>query len=134
MWSLLLLAATVWSFAHLALMFSDRNKMVMWPECEGHARCSLHKKNVRLVRFIVKRRGCCCNLSVGAALNVIFTMNRMCAKNNTHIYVAWTSNTVIEWLWHVISIVACCHSVKLCTLVTRAVQSQYRQQNIFSHS
>jgi len=27
----------------------------------------------------------CCILSVGIALNVRFTMNGMCAKNNTHI-------------------------------------------------
>jgi len=43
---------------------------------------SLHKKNVRSVRFVVKRRGCCCNLSGGVALNVWFTTNGMCAKNN----------------------------------------------------
>jgi len=32
------------------------------------------------------------NLSVGVALNVRFTTNGMCTKNNTHIYVARTSN------------------------------------------
>jgi len=35
---------------------------------------------------------CTCNLSVGVALNVRFTTNGMCVKNNTHIYVARTSN------------------------------------------
>jgi len=39
-----------------------------------------------------KRRGYCCNLSAGVALNVCFTTNEMCAKNNTHIYVVRTSN------------------------------------------
>ena len=34
-WSLLLLAATVRSFAHMLLGISDRNKMVRWPWCEG---------------------------------------------------------------------------------------------------
>jgi len=34
----------------------------------------------------------CCNLSVGVSLNVRFTTNGMCAKNNTHIYVTRTSN------------------------------------------
>ena len=34
----------------------------------------------------------CCNLSVVFALNAWFTMNGMCAKNNTNIYVAQTSN------------------------------------------
>jgi len=62
---------------------------------EGRARSSLHKKNVRSGRFVVKRRGCCCYLSVGVALNVRFTTNGMCAKNNTHIHAAPTSNRVI---------------------------------------
>jgi len=34
----------------------------------------------------------CCNLSVDVALNVRFTMNGMCVKNNTHMYVVRTSN------------------------------------------
>jgi len=91
-WSLLLLAATVWSFAHLPLGLSARNTMVLSPGCEGCARCSFHKKNLLLVWFIVKRRGCCCNLSVGVAVYMRFTTNGMCTKNNTHIYVAQTSN------------------------------------------
>ena len=61
--------------------------MMLCQGCEDHARCSLHIKNVRSVRFVVKRR-CCCNLSVDIVLNVRFTMNGMCTKNKTHIYVA----------------------------------------------
>ena len=34
----------------------------------------------------------CCNLSAGVAFNVRFTTNGMCAKNNTHIFMAQTSN------------------------------------------
>jgi len=34
----------------------------------------------------------CCNLSVSVTLNVQFNTNGMCAKNNTHIYVARTSS------------------------------------------
>jgi len=60
--------------------------MVLCPGCEGHARCSLHKKNVRSVWFVVKRRYCC-NLSVDIVLNVRFTMNGMCTKNKTHMHV-----------------------------------------------
>ena len=81
-WSLLLLAATVRSFAHMPLRISDCNKLVLWPGCGGRAEFSLHTKNVRSVRFIVKRRGCCCNLS-GVALIVWFTTNGMCVKNKT---------------------------------------------------
>ena len=82
-WSLLLLAATVRSSAHMPLGISDRNKMVLWPGCGGRAEFSLHTKNVRSVRFVVKRRGCCCNLSGGVALIVWFTTNGMCGQNNT---------------------------------------------------
>jgi len=84
-WSLLKLAATVWSFVHMPLGLSNLNKVVLWPGCEGRARCRLHKKNVWSVWFVVKRRGCCCNLSIGVALNVWFTTNEVCMKNNTHV-------------------------------------------------
>jgi len=80
-WSLLLLAAAVRSFVHMLLGISDRNKMVLWPGCGGRAEFSLHTKNVRSVWFVVKRKGCCCNLSGGVALIVWFTTNGMCAKN-----------------------------------------------------
>jgi len=50
------------------------------------------KKNMQSVRFVAKWRGCYCNLSVGVALNALFTTNGMRAKNNTHIYAARTSN------------------------------------------
>jgi len=90
-WSMLLLAATVWSFVHLLLGLSNRNKMVLWPGCEGYARRNLHKKNLQFMWFVVNTRAYCFNLSVDVALNVQFITNRMCAKNNTHIYVSQTS-------------------------------------------
>ena len=124
-WSLLLLAATGWSFAHMPLGLSDRNKMVLWPGCGGHAGFSLHTKNVRSVRFVGNKRGCCCNHSVGVALNVWFTMNGTCAKKNTTYM--WREQAIIEWSWHVISIVACCHSVKLCGYAARAFRLQHYQ-------
>jgi len=58
------------------------NKVVLWPGCGDRARCRFHKKNVQSVRFVVKRKGCCCNLSVGVALIVWFTTNGMLVKNN----------------------------------------------------
>ena len=118
MWTLLLLASTVRSFALMPLGISDRNKMVLWLGCEGRARVSLHTKNVRSVRFVVKRRGCCCNLSGGVELNVWFATNGMCVKNNT-IHICGANKQLIEWSWHVNSIVACCHSAKLCAHAAR---------------
>jgi len=81
------------SFAYMPLRISDHNKMVLWPGCGGRAEISLHTKNMRSVWFIVKRRGCCCNLSGGVALIVWFTTNGMCMKNNIIIYVARASNS-----------------------------------------
>jgi len=81
------------SFAHVPLRIFDRNKMVLWPGCEGRAEFSLHTKNVRSVWFVVKRRGCCCNLSGGVVLIVWFTTHGMCVKNNTIIYVTRASNS-----------------------------------------
>jgi len=66
----------------------------------------------------------CCNLSVGVALNVRFTTNRMCMKNNT-IYM-WREQEIQKWSEHVISIVACCHTMKLCA---HAVQDFWLQQH-----
>jgi len=64
--------------------------------------CNYHKKNMRLARFIIKRKECCCNLSAGVALNVEFTTNGMFAKNNTHVYAARTSNNrvIVAWNLH----------------------------------
>jgi len=61
----------------------------------------------------------CCNLSGGVALNVLFITNGICAKNN-NMYM-WREQAIIEWSWHVNSIVAYCHSAKLCA---HAVWSQ----------
>ena len=47
---------------------------------------------IAVARFIAIRSGCCCNLSVGVALKVRFTMNGMCKQSNTQIYVTRTSN------------------------------------------
>jgi len=82
----------------------------------------------------------CCNISVGVALDVLFTTNGMWAKKNSHIYLArkgynrvirktpiytWHEKAIIEWSSHVISIVACCYSVKLCALAAQAFRSQH---------
>jgi len=88
-----LLPQWVWSFTHMLLELSDCNKMMLWPGCEGRARCRLHKKNVR---FVIKRRGCCCNLLVGIALNVQFTTNKMCTKNNT---MWWSLLLLVAAVW-----------------------------------
>jgi len=117
-----LLAATVRSFAHMPLGISDRSKMVLWPGCGGRAVRSLHKKNVRSVRFVVKRRGCCCNLSGGVALNVWFTTNGMCAKNN-NIHMCREQVMIV---FEARELYCCyCHGAKLCTHAARDFRSQH---------
>jgi len=60
--------------------------------------------------------------SVVVVLNVRFTTNGMCVKNNTHIYVA---QAIIEWVGRVVSTAACWHSVKkFCAFAIRAFQTQ----------
>jgi len=41
-----------------------------------------------------------------------------------HTYV-WREQAIIEWSWHVNSIVACCHSAKLCAYAARDFRSQH---------
>jgi len=80
------LCACCWGFPIAAKWCCDQDMEVV-PEF------SLHTKNMRSVWFVVKKRGCCCNLSVGVALIVRFTTNWTCVKNNTIIYIARANNS-----------------------------------------
>jgi len=122
-WSLLLLAAAVRSFAHMPLGISDRNKMVLWPGCGGRTEFSLHTKNVRSVWFVLKRRGCCCNLSRSVALIVWFTTYGMYVKK-TPLYM-WREQAIVREIASMISIAACCHGAKLCAHAARDFLSQH---------
>jgi len=86
--------------AHAARDFrSQQNGAVtrMWRSCGvQHSH-----KNLRSVWLVVKRRGCCCNLSGGVALIVWFTTNGMCAKNKN--ICMWREQAIIEWSWWVTS-------------------------------
>jgi len=44
-------------------------------------------------------------------------------KEQHHTYM-WREQAIIEWSWHVNSIVACCHSAKLCAYAARDFRSQ----------
>ena len=62
----------------------------------------------------------CCSLWVSVVVNVRFTTNGMCVKNNT----MWPKQANIKWARRGILIVAWCHSVKLCALAAWPIQSQ----------
>ena len=57
-----------------------------------------------------------------------------------HTYM-WREQAIIEWSWHVNSIVACCHGAKLCTHAARDFRSQQKKlpkiihtiNNLFIH-
>ena len=86
-------SAKLW--AHVAWAFrSQQNGSVsrMWRSC--HVKLSQNECAMGAVHW--KRRGCCCNLTGSVPLNVRFTMNRMCVKNNT--VWMWCKQAIIEWL------------------------------------
>jgi len=55
-----------------------------------------------------------------------------CARRITPIC-TWREQAIIEWSRRVISIVACCHNVKLCALSARAFRPQQRKRLVFDH-
>ena len=62
--------------------------------------------------------------------NAWFTTNEYAWRKTPYtVYVAWTSNNRLEWSWCVNSIVACCHSAKLCAHATllafQSLQSKF---------
>ena len=64
----------------LAARASDRNKTVLWRGCERSCQVQTLQKERAIGAVRCKNEGCCCNLSVGVALNVRFTTNGMCAN------------------------------------------------------
>ena len=51
-------------------------------------------------------------------------------REEQHHTYRWREQAIIEWSWHVNSIVACCHSAKLCAHVARDFRSQQYQANV----
>ena len=49
-------------------------------------------------------------------------------KEQHHTYM-WREQAIIEWSWHVNSIVACCHSAKLCACAAWDFRSQHMKYN-----
>ena len=45
-------------------------------------------------------------------------------REEQHHTYTWREQAIIEWSWHVNSIVACCHSAKLCAHAARDFRSQ----------
>ena len=92
MWTPALTTATVRSFAHIPLGISDRNKMVLWPGCEGRAEFSLYTKNVWSVRFVLKRGDVVATSPVVLRWLCDSPRTRCACRTTPHIYVARTGN------------------------------------------
>ena len=124
MWTLLLLAAIVRSFVHFRL---QQNGAVtrMWRSCWvqpslkeraiGADRC---KKEGMLLQPL---RWCC--------VDCVIHHERDVRGEQHHTYM-WREQAIIEWSWHVNSIVACCHSAKLCAYAAWDFRSQQYQAKI----
>ena len=122
MWTLLLLAATVRSFAHIPLGLPIATQCAvtrMWRSC--HVQPSQKERAVGAVRW--KRRDIL-TISPLALRWMCNSPRTGCAPSTTPIYM-WREQAMTEWSRWVISIVACCHSVKLCALAARAFPSQH---------
>jgi len=104
---------TLWTLQNCAVTST-------WRQCQI---CKLSKWNLKWCKFVVKRRGCCYDCLVSAVLHAPCTTNKMCADKATPCQ--WHKQTAIERTYHVTSIVACCHSVKLHVLTAWALQSQH---------
>jgi len=104
----------------MPLGISDRNKMVLWPGCEGHAEFSLHTKN-GAVRF--KNEGMLLQPLWWCCVDCVIHHERDVHEEQQHTYV-WREQAVIEWSWHMNSIVACCYGAKLCAYAARDIRSQ----------
>ena len=89
-------------------LVSRRKKKIppLWPP-HGKIPSDAHTIGIHclnLVSVSLRNAWLCCNLAGGVALIVWFTTNGICAKNK-NIY-AWCEQAIIEWSWHVNSIVA----------------------------
>ena len=52
-------------------------------------------------------------------------------REEQHHRYMWREQAIIEWSWHVNSIVACCHSAKLCAYAARDFRSQHFKESVF---
>ena len=106
MWTLLLFAATVRSFAHMPLGISDRNKMVLWPGCEGRAEFSLHTKSVICV-VRCKKEGMLLQPLRWCCIDCVIHHERDVREEQHHTYM-WREHAIIECSWHGKKALYCC--------------------------
>jgi len=127
-------AAQAGRFAVSKALFRSMKASYCWRDCWMLFSWSYLSGNTMSVIFLEG----CCNLSGGVTLIVWYTTNGMYARKN-NIYML-REQTIIEWSRRVSSIVACCHSAKLCVhaawtspIATEAKATLTLRENSFSN-
>ena len=87
---------------------------------EASTRCLQCLPNYALHTYPVLQplRWCC--------IECVIHHERDVREEQHHSYM-WREQAIIEWSWHVNSIVACCHSAKLCAYAARDFRSQHQK-------
>ena len=111
--------------SRLAFGLSNCNKVVLWPGCEGVPGATFTKRMCDRYGSLQKGE------DVVATSQLAFrwkcdSSRTECAWWVTHKHM-WREQAIIEWSRRVISVVACCHSMKLCELAARAFRSQQKK-------
>ena len=108
--------------AHAARDFrSQQNVAVttMWRSCQGQPSCK--ERAIGTVRC--KKEGMLLQPLRWCCPKCVIRHERDVPEGQHHTYM-WHEQAIIEWSWHVNSIVACCHSAKLCAHAARDFWSQ----------
>ena len=93
----------------------------MWRWCQVQR----SQKECAIGAVHCKMEGCWCNLQM-ALLWMCDSLWTGCARRTLHKYI-WRQQAITEWSRSVISIVACCHSMKLCAHAAWASRSQHKK-------
>ena len=100
-----------WPVGLFQLSFPPWLKLLVTPLLKSEWHCELD------IPVLQPPRWCC--------VDYVILHERDVREEQHHTYM-WREQAIIEWSWHVNSIVACCHSAKLCAYVTRDFRSQHR--------
>ena len=91
----------------------------MWRSCHGQP--SHKERAIGAVRC--KKEGTLLQPLRWCCVDCVIHHERDVREEQHHTYM-WREQAIIEWSWHVNSIVACCHSAKLCAHAARDFRSQ----------
>ena len=90
----------------------------MWRSCQGqpsHKKRAIGAVHCKKEGMLQPLQWCCVKCVIHHEWDV--------REEQHHTYM-WREQAIIEWSWHVNTIVACCHSAKLCAHAARDFRSQ----------